>query len=464
MITTFPAKSNYMSSDDFGILIVDDEPNIRAGLKRGLLGEADRLATAEHVDEALQIFGTGDFHLVIADVRLNGRGTGLDLMKSIHESSPTTCVIVITAHGTVELAVEAMRSGAFDFILKPLDLSLLRQQVRKAREFHRLQLENLQLRTRLAGAGEISNIIGNSTAMQSIYHQIRQVAGTEATVLVQGESGTGKELIARAIHDLSERSSGPFVAVNLGALPESLLESELFGYEKGSFSGANRQKPGCFEQAFGGTLFLDEVTEMPAKSQVDLLRVLETRQFRRIGGEEILSSDVRIVSATNRRVHELIDDGSFREDLYYRLNIIPIELPALRERREDIPLLLEHFLKHFCTRHHRPDKSFSEEAMQILTNATWPGNVRQLRNVVERLVVTHPGDVIHSKDLPHEVSLRQGEKHQLPRSLSEAVAACERETITMFLEAYGLHREKTAKALGISVRTLHYKMGRYGLH
>ncbi|GAA4472337.1 sigma-54 dependent transcriptional regulator [Novipirellula rosea] len=453
-----------MSSEPFAVLIVDDEPNIRSGLAKGLASEADLVKTAGDADDALDQFNKGSFQLVIADVRLNSSMTGIELLEKIRYLRPTTAVIVITAHGTVETAVEAMRAGAFDFILKPLDLNLIRQQVRKAREYYQLRVENRQLRTQLAGAGQVSNIIGNGAAMQAVFQQIRQVAATEATVLIQGESGTGKELIARALHDLSDRSSGPFIAVNLGAMPENLLESELFGHEKGSFSGASRQKPGCFEQAAGGTLFLDEVTEMSAKSQVDLLRVLESRVFTRVGGEELIHTDVRIVSATNRSVHELIEEGVFREDLFYRLNVIPIEVPPLRARREDIPLLVEHFLEQFCTRHSRDAKQLSPAAMQTLVSSNWPGNVRQLRNMIERIVVTHSGEVIHHDELPAELTRTPSPANKTLVPLAEAVEACERETIAAVLNAYDLHRDKTAKALGISVRTLHYKMSRYNLH
>ncbi len=267
----------------FGVLIVDDEPNIRSGLAKGLASEADFVDIAETAEAALSCFHNSAHALVIVDVRLNCGMTGIDLLKQIVQSKPQTSVIVITAHGTVETAVEAMRLGAFDFILKPVDLNLVRQQVRKAREHFELRLENQTLRHQLANSGELSNIVAGGAAMQDVFRQIRQVAATEATVMIHGESGTGKELIARALHELSDRSHGPFIAVNLGALPETLLESELFGHEKGSFSGAIRQKPGCFEQASGGTLFLDEVTEMSSKSQVDLLRVLETGEFTRVG-------------------------------------------------------------------------------------------------------------------------------------------------------------------------------------
>ena len=451
-------------SEPFSILIVDDEPNIRSGLAKGLAAEAERIDTAADAEEALAKFGELQYPIVIVDVRLNCNMTGLELLKRILQIRQQTAVIVITAHGTVETAVDAMRTGAFDFILKPVDLNLVRQQVRKARQHYELQQENQTLRHRLADTAEMSNIIAGGAAMEDIFRQVHQVAATEATVMIYGESGTGKELIAKALHDLSNRSSGPFIAVNLGALPETLLESELFGHEKGSFSGATRQKPGCFEQAAGGTLFLDEVTEMSAKSQIDLLRVLETGEYTRIGGEERLLSDARIVSATNRSIQDLIDEGTFREDLNYRLNVIPIELPPLRNRREDIPLLVEHFLEYFCTRHKRSIKRTSSEAIQVLVAFAWPGNVRQLRNVVERLVITCAGDVIQENELPAELRKVSRVNTKMPNSLTEAIDECEKATIQMALEACQLHRENTAKALGISVRTLHYKMGRHGLH
>jgi DNA-binding NtrC family response regulator len=451
-------------SNGFHILIVDDEPNIRSGLAKGLTKEADVIETAGTVNEALDKFDAGCFQLVIADVRLPGDRDGLDLVSLIHERKPETTVIVITAHGTVETAVDAMRRGAFDFVTKPVDLNLIRQQVSKALDHHRLRTENRELKDRLADAGEVSGIIGNCAAMQDVFQQIRQVADTDATVFIQGESGTGKELIARALHDLSSRDSGPFVAVNLGALPETLLESELFGHEKGSFTGASRQKPGCFEQSRSGTLFLDEITEIPAKSQVDLLRVLETGQFMRVGGEELLESDARIVSATNKEVQHLIDDGTFRDDLYYRLNIVPIQIPALRERREDIPLLVEHFLNHFCQRHNRTAKQIADDAMHVLTAATWPGNVRQLRNVMERLVVTVTDEIITADRLPADLHPVSRSNSGSVRPLSDATESAEKDAIQAALAACNCHREDTAKALGISIRTLHYKMNRYGLH
>lgn len=449
----------------FDILIVDDEPNIRSGLARGLQKEASHIETAESVSEAIERFDSGQYQLVIADIRLPGDLDGLDFLSHVRRCKPETTTIVITAHGTVETAVEAMRRGAFDFITKPIDLNLIRQQVSKAAEHHRILAENRQLRDELANAGEISGIIGNCRALKEVLVQIRQVAATDATVLIHGESGTGKELIARAIHDLSDRNSGPFVAVNLGALPDSLLESELFGHEKGAFTGASRQKPGCFEQAINGTLFLDEITEIPPKSQVDLLRVLELGQFLRIGGENVLQSNARIVSATNRAISELVQQGTFREDLYYRLNVVPIHVPPLRERREDIPVLISHFLQHFCQRHRRPQKECGPEVMQSLTVASWPGNIRQLRNVIERLVVTVPHSTILLSDLPAELAPNHGPTSTNPiQSLANVTESAERDAIQAALSANDFHREKTATSLGISVRTLHYKMNRYGLH
>ena len=451
-------------TNEIQILIVDDEPNIRSGLKKGLSTEAKHIEVASDAIEAMKIFERGEFPIVISDVRLPNGQDGLELISKMISIKPSTTAIVITAVGTIEIAVDAMRRGAFDFTTKPIDLNLIRQQVRKAIAHHRLLTENHELRDRLADAGEISGIIGGCTAMKDVYRQVHQIAGTDATVVIHGESGTGKELIARALHDLGARSSGPFIAINLGSLPESLLESELFGHEKGAFSGALRQKPGCFERATGGTLFLDEITEISVKTQVDLLRVLETGQYYRVGGESLQQSDARIISATNRDVQQLIEEGKFREDLYYRLNIVPIEIPALRERRDDIPLLIDHFLTHYCTRHGRPQKRVTDRAVMILTAAHWPGNVRQIRNVIERLVVTVNADEIDENHLPAELLKEQRPGASSGQTLAEITESAEKEAIQSALISRNYHREQTAKSLGISLRTLHYKMSRYGLH
>ena len=449
-----------MNQNGFHILIVDDEPNIRAGLAKGLSEEAALVDMAKDGEEALAKFEKTGHHLVIADLKLPGAVDGLELLRQIKHKRPETVVVVITAHSTVENAVEAMRCGAFDFMTKPVDLNLIRHQVRKALEYHRLINENRRLRERLADTGEITEIIGNCAAMQKLLRQVLQVVDTDATVLVEGESGTGKELVARAIHNLGARGGGPFIAVNLGALPETLLESELFGYEKGAFSGATRRKLGRFELADGGTLFLDEVTEMSPKSQVDLLRVLEQREYHRVGGEELLHTDARIIAASNRNIQNLVDNGRFREDLYYRLNVIPIIVPPLRNRREDIPLLVEHFLEPFCERHRREQKRVAGEAMQILVGHSWPGNVRQLRNLIERLVITVEGPVIHAADLPEEMRTATTDD---ALTLNAAVERAEKKAILAALRHCNNRREATAKLLGISVRNLHYRMNRYGL-
>jgi two-component system NtrC family response regulator len=452
----------------FHLLVVDDEPNIRSGLVKGLAQVVDKIETASSVNEALDKFDAGDFQLVIADVRMPGDRDGLDLISLIKQRKSETTTIVITAHGSMETAVDAMRRGAFDFISKPVDLNLIREQVAKAVEHHRLLGENLELKEKLAAAGEVSGIIGNSQAVQELLNQIRQIASTDATVMIHGESGTGKELIARAIHDQSNRSANRFIAVNLGALPESLLESELFGHEQGAFTGASRRKPGCFEQAIGGTLFLDEITEIPAKSQVDLLRVLETQRYTRVGGETELHADARIVSATNRDISQMLSECTFREDLYYRLNIVPVHVPPLRSRRGDVPLLVDFFLDHFCRRHKREPKTVQPDAMQQLVQARWPGNVRQLRNIIERIVVTSIRDKIFIDDLPRELFRdavsADATLHKNVRTLAEITDAAEKSGIENALAANDHHREFTAKALGISVRTLHYKMNKYDLH
>jgi two-component system NtrC family response regulator len=353
-----------------------------------------------------------------------------------------------------------MRYGAHDYLSKPVDVNVLRLLVRHAREHHRLVVENRRLRERLAEAGEVPEMIGQGLAMREVFDRIRQVAGTDVTVLIQGESGTGKELVARALHNLSHRKAGPFVAANLGALPESLIESELFGYEKGAFTGASRQKPGWFEMAHGGTLFLDEVGELPPKTQMDLLRVLEQRELRRLGGEELVRTDARLVAATHRDIEALVAEGRFRADLYYRLNVVPLRVPPLRERRDDIPLLVQHFLRQAEQRYRKEPKQVAGAAMRVLCNFPWPGNVRQLRNCIERLVVTVEGPTIHAEDLPAET---RTVPRQAVVSLDEATQEAERAAILAALAQCNQHRERAAALLEISVRTLHYKMNRYGL-
>ncbi|MGE3806260.1 MAG: sigma-54-dependent transcriptional regulator [Gemmataceae bacterium] len=449
-----------MRDRSFRILIADDEPNIRSGLARALAEEADAVTTAKDAAEALSHFRRTTHHLVITDLRMPGPETGLAMIRQMKHERPETLILVITAHGSIETAVDAMRLGAHDYLSKPLDVNVLRLHVRNAYEHHRLIEENRQLRDRLAAAGEFPEMIGHSASIRQVFDLIRQVADTDVTVMIQGESGSGKELVARAIHNLGRRKNRPFVAANIGALPETLIESELFGYEKGAFTGANCRKPGWFELAQEGTLFLDEIGEMPTKTQVDLLRVLDQREVRRLGGADTLPLDVRLVSATHRDVEALVAEGRFREDLYYRLSVVPLYVPSLRERRDDIPSLLQHFLRLAQDRHRREHKEVAGAAMKVLCDYPWPGNVRQLRNCMERLVVTIEGPIIHAEDLPEELHVRA------PRNvttLAEAAEDAEKAAILAALEQCNQHRERAARLLDISVRTLHYKMNRYGL-
>jgi two-component system NtrC family response regulator len=398
--------------------------------------------------------------LVITDLKMPGSLPGLELIKEIKHERPETLLLVMTAYGTVETAVEAMRHGAYDYVSKPVDLNMLRLIVRKVREHYQLMQENRKLRSRLAAAGEFPEMVGQSRAIQTVLGLIRQVAETDVTVLIQGESGTGKELVARAIHSLSPRKDGPFIAANVGASPESLIESELFGHEKGAFTGASREKPGWFEMAQAGTLFLDEIADMPPKTQLNLLRLLEQREVRRLGGEELIPLDVRIVAATHREIDGLVAEGRFREDLYYRLNVVPLRVPPLRERRDDIPLLVAHFMERARDRYGREPTHIAPAAMRAMCDYAWPGNVRQLRNCMERLVVTVERPTIHSDDLPEEIRVmpRQG-----LMTVEEAVQQAEKTAILAALSQCNQHRERAAHLLGISVRTLHYKMNRHAL-
>jgi two-component system response regulator AtoC len=445
----------------FRILIVDDEPHIRSGLAAALAREPYVVATAGDVAGALAALRRERHDLIITDLKLDGMSGGLDLVRAVKHEWPETRIIMITAYGTIRTAVEAMRLGAQDYLTKPLDMDLLRSHVCDAFERMRLQEENRALRERLAEAGEVPEMIGQSAAFRALTAQIRRVADADVTTLIEGESGTGKELVARAIHKLSLRRDGPFVAANVAAMPDTLVESELFGYEKGAFSGAVRRKPGWFEMARGGTLLLDELDEMPLKAQVDLLRVLEQREFRRLGGEEVIPVDVQLVVAVQQDPEDLVAAGKLRRDLYYRLNVVPIRVPPLRERRDDIPLLVQHFLRIAERRLGRDPRQIAGAAMRVLLDYAWPGNVRQLRNAMERVAVTVEGPTIHADDLPRE--MRTVPAAQEHTTLEAAVEEAERAAILAALARCNYHREHTAQLLGVSVRTLHNKLNRYDL-
>jgi len=369
------------------ILIVDDEPNIRRVLEAVFSKSGYTVFTAENGRKALDIVATDpELCVVLCDLVMPDM-TGMDVLAAVRESNPGISVVMMTAHGTIKSAVDAMRLGAFDYVTKPFDVDEIKMVVNNALERSVLIDENSQLKAELKNRFRFDEMIGGSGKMQEVFRIIERVADSNATVLIRGESGTGKELVAKAIHHNSKRASRPFIAVACAALPESLLESELFGHEKGAFTGAAGQKAGRFELAHKGTLFLDEISEIPAQTQVKLLRVLQERQFERVGGVKTIGVDVRVVAATNRDLEKAVKDGEFREDLYYRLQVIQVFLPPLRERREDVPLLIDHFIRKYNAENSKNIKYVDSAAMDILMAHNWPGNIRELENTVERGVV-----------------------------------------------------------------------------
>jgi DNA-binding NtrC family response regulator len=444
------------------ILVVEDEINIRGALVTLLEKKQYHARGAGTGEEALEQLEAARTDLVLTDLKMPGMG-GMEFLRQLKQKWPDTEVLVMTAFGSIDTAVEAMRCGAYDYITKPIDRERFPIVVEKALERHALAFENKQLKDRLDTRARFEQMIGESEPLQRVYGLVEMVADSDVTVLLTGESGTGKELVARAIHHKSRRADGPFVSVNCGALPENLFESELFGYEKGAFTGATSNKLGRFELADGGTLLLDEVGELSLKSQVDFLRVLETKEFRRLGGTKIVKVDTRIVAATNRNLQQAVKDGNFREDLYYRLNVVPIHLPPLRERGNDIPLLADRFMNEFSAQHHRKPKEISRQAMRLLRLYAWPGNIRQLRNLTERLVVTVKDPVIEPEHLPEEIQASSEDARTMVVSLGSPLKDIEREAIRRTLTEVTNHREKAAKLLGISLRALQYKIKQYGI-
>lgn len=442
------------------ILVVDDELNIRSALAKILEKAGETVVMAESGDTAVSMLAEAPFDLVITDLKMVG-ADGLEVLRAAKQRQPEPEVIVLTAYGTVKSAVDAMKEGAYDYLTKPLDPERLLHVAAKALEYKALRKEVNQLREQAAVATAFEHIVGRSLVMRTVYEKVRQVSPTTATVLISGESGTGKELVARAIHNRSQRRAGPFVTLNCGALPETLLESELFGYERGAFTGALTTKGGRIEQADGGTLFLDEVGEMSAKTQIDFLRVLQEREFRRVGGSRPIVVDVRFIAATNKSLEQVVKAGTFREDLFYRLAVVPITLPPLRERTEDIPVLAMTFIKEFCVQYERPEKSFSLAALQALREYGWPGNVRELRNLAERLVVTVPDRVVRPVDLPSTILTGEKPERSVTVPLGIPLGVIEEQIIRKTLKEITSHREQAAKLLGISPRALHYKLRRY---
>ncbi|WFB35793.1 sigma-54 dependent transcriptional regulator [Kiritimatiellota bacterium B12222] len=445
------------------VLIVDDERNTREGLARALRRKYTILL-ADSGMAALEVLKTETPDAVLTDLRMPGMD-GMTLVRRILSKDPQPVCILLTAYGNVETAVEAMKAGAYDFLTKPVNLDRLEVLLQRAIQTKKLEASNQQLKKELDAKYGMGNIIGQSSAMQAVFDTIQQVAPSRATVLINGESGTGKELVAHALHRLSNRAENPFVAVHCAALSDNLLESELFGHERGAFTGATETRKGRFELADGGTLFLDEIGEIEPATQVKLLRVLEERSFERVGGMDKIEVDTRLLAATNRDLRRMVEEGTFREDLFFRLNVVQVRLPALRERREDIPLLLNHYLKEFATENVRDIDGFTPDALDALIRYRWPGNIRELRNVMERMVVLSRGDRITLRDLPAEVKEEAGPLKTGAGPLRGATSMqdAEKKMIMQALDDHKGNRTKAADQLGISRRTLHRKLNEFDL-
>jgi len=441
------------------VLIVDDEKNTRDGLARALKRSYE-VFTAESGAAALDILSDTSVDVMLSDLRMPVMD-GMTLMQRALAGSPNLACILLTAYGSVETAVEAMRYGATDFLTKPVNLKELELVLERVLRSRNAESENRQLREQLDLKFGMGNIIGNSPQMHAVFDTVRQVAGSRATVLIQGESGTGKELVAKAIHQLSSRNHGAFIPVHCAALSLTLLESELFGHEKGAFTGAAERRKGRFEMADGGSLFLDEIGEIDASVQVKILRALEERKFERVGGQETVEVDTRLIAATNRDLKQMVADGDFREDLYYRLYVVAITLPPLRERTGDIPLLLKHYLDEFNAENGRDVEGFSPDALDLLASYNWPGNVRELRNVVEQTVVLSRNKRIGVRDLPGHIRDRDDAGVSVSVG-SGTLGELEKQAIAQALKAAGGNRTRAAEQLGISRRTLHRKIAEYG--
>ena len=439
------------------ILVVDDERDTREFMARALSADY-QVATAADAEQALKALDADPgIVLMLSDVRMPG-ADGLQLLKAARARHPNLICILLTAFGTVDLAVEAMKEGAEDFITKPIDLDQLDLRVAKALKTGALQREVQNLRTQLDEQYGLENIVASSAPMKRVMDLVRRVAPSSATVLLQGPNGSGKDVIAHAIHNRSPRAHQPFLAVNCGAIPENLIESELFGYEKGAFTGAYARKQGTFEAADHGTVFLDEIGELPLAMQVKLLRVLENRSFQRIGGTESVDVDIRVIAATNRDLKDLVAQKLFREDLYYRLNVVDIHLPALKDHREDIPLLAARFVKDLAERNGAPVTGITPAAVKLLEAYDWPGNVRELRNTVEKMVVLSAGGVLDVADVPDSM---QAAPAPAVLSTGGTLGENERAQIISVLRDVGGNRSQAAKVLGISRRTLYRKLDEY---
>lgn len=454
------------------ILVIDDHETMRNGVRVALERKGHDVVAVQDGKRGFEALEQSDFDLIVTDYKMD-EVDGLAVVEKVQSMGISTDVIVMTAYGSIELAVEAMKKGAIDFVSKPFSPDVIQVKVDKAlahrdmRASHeRLVEENTYLKTEIESRFNYGEMIGADPSMQSVFDRVQKAAPIDSAVLVLGESGTGKELVARAIHQASSRKKGPFVKVNCGALPKDLVEGELFGHDKGAFTGAVKEKRGRFELADGGTIFLDEVGDLPLDAQVKLLRVLQEKEFERLGGEKTLRVDVRIVAATNRALKEMVSEGLFREDLYYRLEVIPIVLPPLRQRRRDIPELVEHFLHKKSSEMGITPKTLSETAMGMLKKYNWPGNVRELENMIERLLVLSDGDEIGVSDLPFDAQEEGVVSEPLPEnglSLNARLDSLERDLIVQALEQAEGVKTRAAEILGIKTSALYYKLDKYGL-
>ncbi len=440
------------------ILVVDDELIVRESLLHWFEEENYEVDTAESAEEALRKLKAGKFDVYLLDMKMPGM-SGIELLEKIKEVDPDAIVILITAFASVQTAIKALKEGAYDYLTKPVDPDELNHILQNALKQKTLLQENIQLKENIEEIIKPDNLIGESEEIKKIYSLINTVAPTDTTVMIRGESGTGKELVAKAIHINSRRRYFPIVTVNCGALAESILESELFGHEKGAFTGAHTKRKGKFEMADGGTIFLDEIGTISPKVQIELLRVIETKQFMRVGGNEQLKSDFRVIAATNEPLEELVKDGRFREDLYYRLNVFSIFIPPLRERNLDVPVLAYYFLQKLCAAMNKKITGISDEAMQILTTYNWPGNVRELENAIERAVVISKYDKITPEDLPFQLYRDSVAKDDQVKSL----ASMEKMHIQRVLKENGWNISRSADVLGIDRVTLYNKINKYGL-
>ncbi len=452
-------------SEQASILLVDDDEAHRNMLRMMLGSWGYKVHEADDGDSAIAAVHANSFDAVLTDVRM-ARVDGIEALRAILEYNPALPVILMTAYSSVETAVEALRLGAYDYLIKPLEFDVLKHSLAKAIEHSRLCVENRELRRQLSESSAVPGILGRSKVMEDMQQMILTVAPAEATVLINGESGTGKELVARAIHNGSLRANKPLVTVNCAALAENLLESELFGHEKGAFTGADKKREGRFVQAHGGTLFLDEIGEMPLVLQAKLLRALQEGEVQRVGSDAPMTVDVRIIAATNRNLLNEVKEKNFREDLYFRLNVISIDVPNLRQRKEDIPLLAAHFVEKFAARNRKIIKGFSTQALDAMLRHSWPGNVRELENVVERAVILCMGDTITEKELPPSVtsvSAQTTKKENISSLSGLSLDELECRAITETLEEVADNKSEAARRLGITRATLHNKLKKYGL-